>query len=661
MRPRPATGRNATSPQRFTHATTGAGNKQSGCQSYRYNNSKPGCDVLRGISLFCLWLGLSTAMAAGNSLLNDPSPYLAMHGEDPVHWQHWDEQAIRQAREQNKLLFVSIGYFSCHWCHVMQRESYRNPEIAALLNQHFISVKVDRELNPALDARLIEFVERTRGYSGWPLNVFITPEGYPLLGLVYLPPADFKNLLGELQGLWQKDAASLRRDAQAAARELAPKPWPRGRTLAAGFVDRVLPAFNANLLLHADRFAGGFGEQNKFPNAPQLAALLESQARRPDPALEKFLNTTLQHMQQYGLRDHLGGGFFRYTVDPQWRVPHFEKMLYDNAQLARLYMRAAEVLKNPDYIAVAAETLDFMQQRLGTAQGGLAASLSAIDAQNVEGGYYLWSEQELRNSLSAEDFAFVQEHWGMAGGSTTEDGYLPIAATSLAFMANARKLPVAQLQAQRARIYRQLQALREKRALPRDGKQLAAWNALALLAFTDAAATGDRPAWRKTAQGIRDYLARQLWDGKQLYRARTAQGTALGVATLEDYAYSAAALRRWSEVSGNAADRELARQLVQQGWQRFFNEHGFRRTEHDLLAIGEGETWLTDSPLPSASAVLIGETLALFEAGQPLRQQAEEVLAAGSDWLEQDPFWFASQMQVLLRQPAAGGRAAPRK
>jgi uncharacterized protein YyaL (SSP411 family) len=591
------------------------------------------------------------ALAAENTLRNDPSPYLAMHGKDPVHWQHWDGQAIEQARQQDKLLFVSIGYFSCHWCHVMQRESYQDADIAALLNKHFVAVKVDRELNPALDARLIDFVERTRGYSGWPLNVFVTPEGYPLLGLVYLPPADFKNLLIELQAAWQNDAAALRGDAQQAASELAPQPWPRGRTLAEDYLDKLRPEFNFKVLLRGDRFLGGFGDQSKFPHVPQLAALLESHAREPDTEVQKFLVNTLEHMAQMGLRDHLGGGFFRYTVDPQWRVPHFEKMLYDNALLARLYLRAGEVLKRPDFTAVAHETLRFMQSALQVRDGALAASLSAIDSNNVEGGYYLWQDDELKTQLSADDYAFVREHWAMVSGPVTEDGYLAMAATSLADMATARGVPLKQLQQQRARIYTSLRTLQDKRHVPRDEKQLAAWNALALSAFIEAARRDNTGTWHQTAKQIRDYLVKTLWDGKQLYRARSAKGAPLGAVTLADYAYAAEALRHWSELSGNQTDRQLAATLLEQAWQRFFNDYGFRRQQQSLLALAEGEVWLADSPLPSPSAVLLGETLRVFDKEHVLHKRAREVIAAGSGLLNEEPFWFASHMQVLLTQP----------
>jgi len=284
-----------------------------------------------------------------NTLKGNSSPYLAMHGNDPVKWQQWNSDTVARARKENKLLFVSIGYFACHWCHVMQKESYQATDIAKVLNSEFIPVKVDRELNPALDARMIEFVNRTRGYSGWPLNVFITPEGYPLFGLVYLPHDDFKALVEKLATYWQQDSAGLIADAKLAASELAPADIDFTKTNLTDRVDLAGEQFVKRTLIEADQFMGGFGEQSKFPSVPRLDALLRQYKKNPDEKLGKFLKTTLNSMQKYGLNDSLGGGFFRYTVDPQWRVPHFEKMLYDNALLASLYF-TVYILKQPIYL-----------------------------------------------------------------------------------------------------------------------------------------------------------------------------------------------------------------------------------------------------------------------------------------------------------------------
>ncbi|MBT9613247.1 MAG: thioredoxin domain-containing protein, partial [Burkholderiales bacterium] len=288
-----------------------------------------------GLAALLVLLIAFPVQALDNQLKQHPSPYLALHGTDPTAWQEWNAQTIERARRENKLLFVSIGYFSCHWCHVMQRESYKNPEIAKLLNERFIPVKVDREINGALDAELQTFAEATRKQAGWPLNVFITPEGYPLFALLYAPPQEFLQTISRLDTRWQQESDKLKQVAQSAAQEM-----PAPQEAQAQFAPQIGQLYRQRLveeaLVQADPFRGGFGTANKFPHAPQLAALLEAQRQTPHTKLAEFLRITFDQMAGLGLYDHVGGGFFRYTTDPDWHIPHFEKMLYDNAQLASL-------------------------------------------------------------------------------------------------------------------------------------------------------------------------------------------------------------------------------------------------------------------------------------------------------------------------------------
>lgn len=264
-------------------------------------------------ALLLAWSLSAIPAPLANHLKNSPSPYLAAHGGDPVAWQEWSPAALALARKQNKLLFVSIGYFSCHWCHVMQRESYRNPEIAALINQSFIPVKVDRELDVALDAEMIAFARRTRGSAGWPLNVFITPEGYPLYATLYSKPDRFLNLLSDMRDQWQADSSGLKVQAKEAAPvEPAATIVQPTAELAAAYRKQLVD----DALAQADMVRGGFNQARKFPAAPQLAALLEIEEWQPDARLAGWLRLTLDQMARGGLRDHVAGGFFRYTVDP---------------------------------------------------------------------------------------------------------------------------------------------------------------------------------------------------------------------------------------------------------------------------------------------------------------------------------------------------------
>ena len=265
--------------------------------------------------LMLLWPMVGAAQLS-NRLHGHASPYLQMHGDDPVAWQQWGAAALEEAKRQNKLLFVSVGYFSCHWCHVMHRESYSDKAVAELMNKYFIPVKVDRELDPALDARLVDFVQRTRGYAGWPLNVFVTPEGYPLIGVVYLPNAEFQSLLKQVQQLWRDNNAYLKSTARSAAEQIAQE-----ATLVKGEINKShSESLKQRFLQHvwqiADELAGGFGDQSKFPMVPQLQALLVIYQGEASTRLKEFLELTLDQMATQSLRDQLDRGFFRYTIDP---------------------------------------------------------------------------------------------------------------------------------------------------------------------------------------------------------------------------------------------------------------------------------------------------------------------------------------------------------
>ncbi len=586
-----------------------------------------------------------------NELRGHPSPYLAMHGDDPVHWQEWNADTLARARREHKLLFVSIGYFACRWCHVMQRESYRDPAIAALLNRYFIPVKVDRELQPALDASMIEFVERTRGYSGWPLNVFLTPNGYPLLGMVYLPPADFRRLLDGLQERWQQESDALEQIAEQVASTLSPGEVSPGPDLASQFASQMSDALIKRSLELGDPLAGGFGGPNKFPHAPQLAVLLQLLDRDPSGKLAAFLRLTLDQMASQGLRDHVRGGFFRYTVDPGWKTPHFEKMLYDNALLAEVYLTAADRLHEPRYRDVALDTLRFMLAELTDPSGAMIASLSAVDEQGVEGGFYLWSSADLERLLTAPERAVVAKLWGLGGAAPElEAGYLPVQIASVGQVAQSLKLERAQVEALRSSAVAKLRAAQRQRSLPRDTKLLAGWNGLALRAMSHAAKATGAPRYRAAAQRIYDYLVSQLWDGSRLLRAR-AGAASLGDATLEDYAYVAAGLQAWAEVADSERARALSDEVLQQAWQRFHQPRGWRLSEDLLLPYGTYEPVIADGPMPSPSSLLIDVSLrsAAVRHDQALERRARSGLNVDRHSILDDSFWFATQIGALRR------------
>ncbi|MEW6119392.1 MAG: DUF255 domain-containing protein [Pseudomonadota bacterium] len=584
--------------------------------------------------LFALALVLPAAQAAvpGNQLARHASPYLALHGSDPVAWREWNADTVARARRENKLLFVSVGYFACHWCHVMQRESYRNPAIAEQLNRSFIPVKVDRELNSGLDETLQQFSARLNGIAGWPLNAFVTPDGYPVYVLLYAPPDEFRGLIERVSARWAADPEGMR----SLARRAAPPPVARPVSEALTPERRAQAAdkFLQGVWQEADMLHGGFGQVSKFPVAPQLAALLERQAARPDAKLGEFLRLSFDQMAARGLRDHIGGGFFRYTVDPGWDTPHFEKMLYDNAHLAALYLRAAQVLRQPRYREVARGTLDFMRETLSGANGGLYASTSAVDASGREGATYLWEPEELQRRLAPGVYAAVRRVWRLDAPRSFDAGYLPA----------EYRTPTAAERLLLEDAARTLEPLRRTRSLPIDDKQNAGLNGLALSAFSRAAALD--PAYRKAADRVQAFLLQRMLSGDRLIKA-TARGRTLPDAELEDYAYVVQGLLDHAQASGNRASRTAALRLARTAWKTFWSERGWLREARPLLATVVPEAALADGALYSPSDVLIGASLGLGDA--ELARLARTALGWRVPEMDADPYAYPTRAALFDR------------
>lgn len=568
-----------------------------------------------------------------NQVKDHPVPYLAMHGTDAVHWQQWNAATLERARKENKLLFVSIGFFSCYWCHVMQRESFRDVDIGRAMNAAFIPVIVDRELEPALDAQMLGFVERYRGSAGWPLNVVVTPEGYPLLGGVYFPRNELLALLRKLADQWKTSHVEMSALARQAAIETP------AAEVAAAKLTRITAraALLRDAMELADPLSGGFGSQTKFPMSAQLLALLDLHAATPNAKLGEFLQLTLERMAALGLRDHLSGGFFRYSTEPTWYVPHYEKMLYDQALLARVYLRAARIFERAEFADIARETLDFVLARMRVG-AGFVSSLSAVDAGGVEGGYYLWSAADLQRVLSGNELRVARDALNMKGTPATEGGYLPIPTRTAEQIAKSLELAQADAQKHLASARMKLLAERERRTVPVDTKILVSWNALMLMALTDAAQLNDSARYALPARELRDHLVKTFWRDGMLNRAVNTSGA------LDDYAYLAAALWHYAQRLGGDADRDLARALVEQAWVRFYHGGGWALNANALLPSGTPPPLLDDGALPAPSAMLMAVTLEIAARSNDvaLRDRARDALARGAKLISDNPFHYAS-------------------
>lgn len=591
--------------------------------------------------------GYSAETSLTNQLVANTSPYLAMHAADPVQWQLWNQQTIARAQREGKLLFISSGYFSCHWCHVMQRESFRDADIAVILNRDFIPVKIDKQLLPAVDTELMDFTQRTRGQGGWPLNVFVTPDGYPLLGSLYLPADDFEGLLQRLAKRWTAERTSL----MAMARSVAQASITTGPSIEGGVdagVESTPTALWTRLrndaLRYADELQGGFGAQAKFPMAPQLLILLQAYQRESNPELGEFLRLTLRQMAGQGLQDQLGGGFFRYTTDPDWHTPHFEKMLYDNALLVCVYLRAAQILGAPEFLVVARRTLDFVLDSLPAPDGGFYAALSAVDATGVEGGDYLWDRAEVK-TLVGQHWPLVQRYWGLDHPAPFVAGYLLLPTRTPEQLASEFNMPVAGVNAALASASAQLLQRRAQRKAPIDTQVLAGWNGLMLSALADAVEVLDagKTAGRygRAAQALQLVLTQQFRIQGELVRARRGT-TAESTATLEDYAYVTTGLLRWQAVSRSNDSAPQVRQLLEQAWKRFFKAGRWRLGEETLLQWGQGEVVVADGAMPSPPALLLA-------ASRQADVRAEQIGAALRTTLplvQADPFTYASYVAL---------------
>jgi hypothetical protein len=596
------------------------------------------------------WLAPLVVWAASvtfsNQLEDHPSSYLAMHAQDPVQWQLWSRETLEKARTLNRPLLVSIGYFACHWCHVMQRESYRDPALARLLNEHFIPVKVDRELEPALDSHLIEFVELTRGHAGWPLNVFLTPDGYPIVGTVYEPRARFYAILDDLRRRWEADPSRLAGLAQGAMAE-----WRELRSATPRSHARDIPfaqSLETQASLRADELAGGFGQATKFPMAPQLRALLILSEGAGDAFPSDFLRLTLDQMADQGLHDLLGGGFFRYVVDPAWRVPHYEKMLYDNAQLARLYLAAAVRFDSPRYREVGLETLDFLLREMLAEDGYFISSFSAVDDQGREGYYYLWDETSLEQALDAQELRAVQAAWFSGDAAHSEYGRLPRWQKRGRELAESLGWTQEKLADTLSSARRKLLERRSARSRPADEKGLAAWNGLALSALAAGHAATRGARYGQAAERLASWLATRLWDGQRLVRAR-AGDRVLAEASLEDYALAARGLWDWHRQKPAGDYARLAEQLVRIAWRRYFKNRRWVETNTPLIPKLGGRIATEDSPLPSATAAISQLTAAHpgLKADAVMRGRLMAHLEEVRTRLGDAAFWYASYLELI--------------
>ena len=585
-----------------------------------------------------LVLLLTVVPLSANQLENHPAPYLALHGDDPVDWMEWGKPAIEKAKKENKLLFISVGYFACHWCHVMQRESFSDKAIAKKLNKDYISVKVDRELNPVLDKRLIEFVQVTNGTAGWPLNVFVTPEGYSLVGMTYLPANNFSSVLDQLNSQWKNDDVSLSKRAKEMSATLANMLNQQERKVA-GTIELLESKYAETAMQYADVLQGGFGQQLKFPQIPQLWALLKLNRIQKNKETDEFLNLTLDKIATQGLHDEIAGGFYRYATDPDWETPHFEKMVYTNALMPLLFFDAAEHYKNPSYRETALETLYFLQNEMRGASNGFIASLSAVDDKNIEGGYYLWQQSELKKILSNEELLIANTLWGMNRPNEHPTGNLPRQKISISELAKKASSSEAEAKNIVKALKKKIKQHRNKtRRIPKDTKLLAGMNGLVLSAFSEGVKFDI--SLKQSGQKLSEFLI-SLWNGKVLRRSATNNKPG----GLYDYAAVSWGLMHWGIANNDSRAKNTGLAIARVAWDKFYQNGVWIEDANSLLPSTTKQAHISDSALTSPEALLLE---ASFLTKDPtLVNKAKSVRQNITRSLETDLFAYASLLSLL--------------
>jgi uncharacterized protein len=592
-----------------------------------------------------------------NRLARESSPYLLLHARDPVDWFPWGEEAFAKARREGKPIFLSVGYFSCYWCHVMDREVFSNPAIAALLNRWFVSVAVDREERPDVDEIYIAASEVLTGNPGWPNNLFLTPDLKPFFAGTYIPPADrpgspgFPTLLRQVHDGWEGQraalAASAERVAGALRAELAQSRAPAAQPPSPEAADRA----RALLESHYQARTGGFGGPPQFPSPGNLF-FLWAEAERGDGRAREMVLGTLAKMGQGAIYDQLGGGFHRYTLDAEWRVPHFEKMLYDNAQLAEILTLAWQASRDPDLARLARGTLDFLLAEMAVQEGGFASALDA-ETNGEEGAYYVWTTDELRRVLGDSGFRFLAPLLGFDGPPNLPGGrrtlYLP---RPLAEQAARLGLSRAALLDRMEPLLAKLRAARARRPRPRlDDKVLADWNGMAIAAFARAGRAFAEPRYLETARRTADFaLARLAPPGGPLLHAYRG-GAAKVPAFLDDYAYLLHGLLALAEVTAEPRWSREAERLADEMERRLRDSRGgYTLAAPDPRLLFETRT-ITDSAFPAGNAVALLDLVALAErTGKGIyRERAASALCAFAPDLDRYPAAVPTLALAVLR------------
>ena len=606
-----------------------------------------------------------------NRLIKEDSPYLLQHAHNPVNWHPWGSEAFEKAKQQDKPVFLSIGYATCHWCHVMERESFESEEIAAQMNEQFIPIKVDREQLPDVDAMYMLGVQVTTGGGGWPLSGFIQPDGKLFHGATYMPPDVFSQVMQQVSTIWSNDKARINEFADELAVAIAENSNLSGEAKKVG--EAEIDLARENLLLSHDGFQGGFGPAPKFPRESSLFFLLDLAQRGEDADALEALDFSLVRMASGGIHDQVGGGFHRYTVDDDWLTPHFEKMLYTQASLLQIYAQTFELTGNQEHARTARRIADYVIRDMTSPEGGFYSATDA-DSEGGEGLYFIWKPEEisqlLTESFGAEEAQFAAEVWGVTEAGNFEHQNILRLEDSLKHVAEIYDVDEATLASRLNKYSEVLLEYRNKRVPPlTDRKIITEWNSMMSTALLEAGRVLKEPRYTEAASRTLDFLlANNQKDDGTLWRAQF-EGRSTTAASQSDYAYLAQALVTLFDETGDQKALVKAQELVETMHEIFWD------SENSGYFMGEetsaGATLPTrpkalfDNAAPTGNAVALKVLVNLWNrtGDDQYRTRAESLVAAFSQWLTRDGSgfgYFLTGTNDLLNGEAGAHRYAAR-